>query len=201
MATATDLLRIERAWLELAMDAAIVKAFYGFAETPPMARTPKAATASKTTAIGTDNFKQLRELIDRRRELDEEIETSKAARDLVDQQITAIATSTGQVFDRLNPDEALAGEQTVEFQPHEGGAGIRLKGEVKKTVKWSTDALLGVASAMPWDTVREIFKVEFSVPEATWKAISEGAYVAEDTRRAIAAARTVKYAPLAVRPA
>gem|GEM_PF-3357988 len=166
-----------------------------------MARTPKTATPSKVEAIGTDNIKQLRELIDRRRELDEEIETSKAARELVDQQITKIATSTGQVFDRLNPDAGMAGEQTVEFRPHEGGPGIRLKGEVKKTVKWTTDALLGVAAGMSWDQAREIFKIDFSVPEATWKAIAEGAYVTEEQRRAIAAARTVKYAPLAVRPA
>lgn len=43
--------------------------------------------------------------------------------------------------------------------------GFRAKAEVKQTVKWDSDELQAIASTMPWERVREIFKISFAVPE------------------------------------
>jgi hypothetical protein len=102
----------------------------------------------------------------------------------------------GELERRYKPQFASAfadkpsGEKTIECD------GLSLKGEISKTVKWDSRALMNVAAEMPWDRVREIFKIEFSVPEATYNALA-GAN--PDLFANIAAARTVKYGDLKVK--
>lgn len=165
--------------------------------------TVQKSRASKVVTLGSANIKELRELVERDAELGVEIKEAQAARKLIAERLLAVANSTGEnAFDALDPAEARAGTQTIVFKSHDAdGTEYRLTGEVKKTVDWDSKALLAAAAALPWDTVQEIFKIEFSVPEKTWNAIKEGAFVTDDTRAAIAAARSVKYAPLAVKPA
>lgn len=62
------------------------------------------------------------------------------------------------------------------------------KGEVSKTVKWDQAILMEVLNSIPWDHGKEIFKIELSVGEKVFKAITD-----EDLKKRIAAARIVTY--------
>lgn len=72
--------------------------------------------------------------------------------------------------------------------------GFKLKADIKQTVKWDGAALKAIAAGM--GTLQEIehwFKIEFSVPEAKFKAIPPG-----DLLDDVTAARTTKLSPLKV---
>jgi hypothetical protein len=71
--------------------------------------------------------------------------------------------------------------------------GMRFKGVAEKTVKWDSAKLQAVAATMPWDQVERLFKIEFSVPEANYKALLN-----PTLRDALTQARTTKIAPLKV---
>ncbi len=62
------------------------------------------------------------------------------------------------------------------------------KGVIGKTVKWDSDALTAIAQELPFETVREIFKIDYSMSEAAFQAID-----APKLRAKLIAARTVKY--------
>lgn len=74
------------------------------------------------------------------------------------------------------------GEVTREFD------GIRMTYAMKPKVKWDSKKLQALASTMPWEKIEKVFKIEFSVPERTYKAITEDALL-----DAVKAARTVEY--------
>jgi len=84
--------------------------------------------------------------------------------------------------------DKLSGQVTVERD------GLKITGEISKTVKWDSKALMAVAATLPWERTAKLFKIEFSVPEATFNAITD-----EDLQKKIAAARTVKYGELKVK--
>jgi hypothetical protein len=44
---------------------------------------------------------------------------------------------------------------------------------MKPKVKWDSKKLQAVAATMPWEKIEKVFKIEFSVPERTFKAITE----------------------------
>lgn len=98
--------------------------------------------------------------------------------------------------ERVNQMYSLSGKQhgTVNV---DGGDGIVIKGAIDKKVEWDSAVLMGVASTLPWDKVREIFKIEFSVPEKMYAALKDHGITPEQII-AIDAARTTKYAPLKV---
>lgn len=66
---------------------------------------------------------------------------------------------------------------------------LALKYDVKQEVKWDSAVLMGIAQTMPWERVKGIFKIEFSVSETIYKGIA--ATDAELLKR-IDAARTTK---------
>lgn len=86
-----------------------------------------------------------------------------------------------RLLDSLIESDRQAGQHTFEEE------GIKLTGEVKATVKWDSAALESVASTMPYEQVKRVFKIDFSVPEKVYKEASE------DLRLKLNAGRTVKY--------
>jgi hypothetical protein len=74
------------------------------------------------------------------------------------------------------------GEMTREID------GVRMTFAIKPKVKWDSKKLQAVAATMPWEKIEKVFKIEFSVPERTYKSITEDALMA-----AIVPARTVEY--------
>lgn len=51
--------------------------------------------------------------------------------------------------------------------------GIVAKVDISKTVKWDSQALLTLSKGMPWDRVQSLFKIDFSIPENTYKALRD----------------------------
>lgn len=82
-----------------------------------------------------------------------------------------------------------AGEKTIVRDD------VSLKGEISKRVSYDSPKLMEVASELPWERVRELFKIEFSMPEATYNAL---AAANPDLYSRVAGARTVKYGDLKV---
>lgn len=68
------------------------------------------------------------------------------------------------------------------------GSGFTAKAEVSKKVEWDQDKLRALAGAMTLEEVFHYFKIEFSVPEAIYKALPPG-----ELKKKIDAARTTKY--------
>ncbi len=75
----------------------------------------------------------------------------------------------------------------------EVGGGYKIKVDIKQTVKWDSAALQTLASDMSWEKIQHWFKIDFSVPEAKFKAIEPGPF-----QVAIAKARTTKLAPIKI---
>lgn len=61
------------------------------------------------------------------------------------------------------------------------------KAEIDKTVKWDSAALETIASTMPWNEARALFKITFEVPEKNFKDAGD------NLKALLMAARTVKY--------
>lgn len=70
--------------------------------------------------------------------------------------------------------------------------GLKAKVVIDRDIEWDSDKLLEVAQTLPWERVRAIFKIAFSVPEAVYKGI---AAVAPELKEKIDAARTTKFKP------
>jgi len=66
--------------------------------------------------------------------------------------------------------------------------GVKLTYSVKNKVDWDQDALKKIAATMPWNMVERVFKIEFGVPEKTFKALVDQSLIDNLTL-----ARTVKY--------
>jgi hypothetical protein len=74
------------------------------------------------------------------------------------------------------------GEMTREID------GQRLTFAIKAKVKWDSSQLQVIASTLPHDTVHKVFKIDLSVPERTFKALTDDKLI-----RALGEARTVEY--------
>jgi hypothetical protein len=96
------------------------------------------------------------------------------------------------------------GEVTLEM---EGATGLQLKGKISKKVTWDSPKLEALATrtmlpreqgGLGWAfaQLRKFFKIEFSVPEKNM-TVAEAAFT-EELLALLTAARTVKFAPLAV---
>ena len=67
--------------------------------------------------------------------------------------------------------------------------GVKVKGTIRRTVKWDSERLQAVAATLPADQ-RGIFKVDVAVPEKIWDTLSiSNPSLAEQ----LAPAREVKY--------
>ncbi len=67
--------------------------------------------------------------------------------------------------------------------------GIVAKADTKMTVKWDSDKLQAIAQTMPWDRVKSLFKISFSMTETIYKGVEA---VAPDLRAKIDEARTTQ---------
>jgi hypothetical protein len=75
-----------------------------------------------------------------------------------------------------------SGELTQEID------GVKLEFSLKPKVKWDNLKLRDVAGSMDPDMVYSVFKIEFSVPERTFKALTDKKLIEQLTE-----ARTVTY--------
>lgn len=66
--------------------------------------------------------------------------------------------------------------------------GVKLTYAVKPKVKWDNARLQAIAAGMPWDVAQRVFKIEFAVPERTFKALTDNGLIAK-----LNEARTVEY--------
>lgn len=73
--------------------------------------------------------------------------------------------------------------------------GFVAKAEMKQTVKWDSDALLELAQTLPWERVRAIFTIKFSMAEKVYAGI---AAFSPEMRAKIDAARTTTIAEPAI---
>ncbi len=71
--------------------------------------------------------------------------------------------------------------------------GYKIKADVKQAVKWDGAALQAIAADMTWEKIQHWFKIDFSMPEAKFKAIEPGPF-----RKAIEKARTTKLSPIKI---
>lgn len=49
--------------------------------------------------------------------------------------------------------------------------GVKVKGEIKQSVKWDAGQLQTIASTMTWPQIQHYFKITFSVPEKIYNAL------------------------------
>lgn len=82
----------------------------------------------------------------------------------------------------LSQSGKTSGEITQEID------GVKLTLSIKPKVKWDNLKLRDVAGSMDPDMVYQIFKIEFSVPERTFKALTDKKLIEQLTE-----ARTVTY--------
>jgi hypothetical protein len=124
----------------------------------------------KTTAELRKIFTELDEVIDAAKRSQEEI--SKVLLD--------------RHSKRFQDELASAGKQEGEMTREVDGE--KLTFAIKSKVKWDSKVLQDVASGLPQDLVFKVFKIDFSVPERTFKALTDEALIAQITK-----ARTVEY--------
>lgn len=108
------------------------------------------------------------------------------AKEAVDEIKAEMARRFGEsakaAFDQANK---AYGTQRLALQ-----GGIEAKVDIDKKVEWDSEKLLEIAQALPWDRVRALFKIDFSMSETIYKGV---AAVAPDLQDKIDLARTVKY--------
>jgi hypothetical protein len=66
--------------------------------------------------------------------------------------------------------------------------GVKLTYSAKAKIKWDSEILSEIASTLPWATAKKVFKIEFSIPEKTFNALTDDRLIAQAN-----AARTVEY--------
>jgi len=74
------------------------------------------------------------------------------------------------------------------------GAG-KFKASISKTVKWDSAKLQGIAAGMSWNEANSVFKIDFSVSEANYKAAQT---MKPELAEKLLAARSVKYGDLRI---
>lgn len=113
-------------------------------------------------------------------ELDEVIDAAKRSQEEIAQILLQRHSKT--FIEELTKAGKQDGEMTREVD------GAKLTFAIKAKVKWDSNGLRNIASNLPIETVEKIFKIDFSVPERTFKAITDSALLADLTT-----ARTVEY--------
>src|SRR4051812_16735135 len=99
-------------------------------------------------------------------------ERQQIAIEMATQAKTAVAEFQTEIDNRLSSSAKATfvqagkeyGTKTLPLQ-----GGLEAKVEIKKTVDWDSEKLLTLAMTMPWERVRQLFKVEFSMGETLYK--------------------------------
>ena len=113
-------------------------------------------------------------------DLDEVIDAAKRSQEEISQLLLLRHSK------RFQDELATAGKQDGELTREVDGE--KLTFAVKAKVKWDSKTLQDIASNLPQETVFKIFKIDFSVPERTFKALTDDGLIAQLTT-----ARTVEY--------
>lgn len=114
------------------------------------------------------------------REITEAIAFQKATLDNINAELL------GRYGERFKAEMELAGKTEGEISREVDG--VKLTYAIKPKVKWDNSRLQAVASTLPWEITQRIFKIEFSVPEKTYKAMTDTGLLAK-----LSEARTVEY--------
>lgn len=94
-----------------------------------------------------------------------------------------ILAEHGRLFEEhLKQNNLAHGQHTAEID------GLKLTFKISQRVDWDSDVLESIANTLPWEQVRRIMKIEFSVPEKNFKALEEN-----ELKDRLMDARTVKY--------
>lgn len=113
-------------------------------------------------------------------DLDEVIDAAKRSQEEISQLLLLRHSK------RFQDELATAGKQDGELTREVDGE--KLTFAVKAKVKWDSKVLQDIASSLPQETVFKVFKIDFSVPERTFKALTDDGLIAQLTT-----ARTVEY--------
>jgi hypothetical protein len=113
-------------------------------------------------------------------EISEAIAFQKATLDSINGELLA---RYGDIFTN---ELAAAGKQEGEVSREIDG--VKMTFAIKPKVKWDGKKLEAIASTLPWATVTKVFKIEFSVPEKTYKAMTDDGLLSK-----LSDARTVEY--------
>lgn len=120
-------------------------------------------------------------------DLREIIATNKA---IIDSAKAKIEETNALIFERhgklLETHLAEAGlnhgQHSVEID------GIKITMKITQKVDWDSNVLESIANTLPWEQVRRIMKIDFSVPEKNFKALQD-----DELKDRLTDARTVKY--------
>jgi hypothetical protein len=130
--------------------------------------------------MGFDQSAKLNELLAVRGGLETALKTTKSDLAKVNAAISEVVMPT------VNATLSREGKPhgTVHFTIGNHG----YKATVEQRVEWNTSMLASIAPTLDPVLAATIFKVEYSVPEAVFKAVEDG-----DLKKRLTAARTVKY--------
>ena len=113
-------------------------------------------------------------------EISEAIAFQKATLDSINAELLS------RYGERFKAELALAGKQEGEVSREIDG--VKMTFAIKPKVKWDGKKLEAIASTLPWTTVTKVFKIEFTVPEKTFKAMTDDGLLSK-----LNDARTVEY--------
>jgi hypothetical protein len=135
-----------------------------------MKKTSKTAPAKPTLT-------ELREIIAANKAL---IDAAKAK---IAEAEAGIIAEHGALFEKHLKETGLThGQHSTEID------GVKLTFKISQRVDWDSNVLESIANTLPWEQVRRIMKIEFSVPEKNFKALEDN-----ELKDRLMDARTVKY--------
>lgn len=113
---------------------------------------------------------------------------------LLDEEIKKIQSRISEILAdeaKRQFGEKLAGDVTLDTDVG------KFKASISKTVKWDNGKLQAIASTMPWGEAQSLFKIDFSVSEANYKAVQS---MRPELAARLDEARSTKYGELTIKP-
>lgn len=133
--------------------------------------------------------KTVKELVDARADAESTIKTAKLFVTAIDEQLAKLAEPA------MNATLEKAGKTYGSLRITVDGE--KLQGEIKRTVKWDSDALKLIADRLPEADAAVIFTVTLSISDESLAALEECEHPALGE---ILCARSVKLSPFSVKP-
>lgn len=136
------------------------------------------------------DYRHLNALREQRRNVVALIEQQKAILQQIDDRFAEVLGAG--MREMMSTSGKQSGEITWTLED-----GSKYKCSVSKTVKYDSEKLQRIASAMPWEKAQKVFRIELSVPEATYQNIVK---LDPALANEIEDARTVRYGDIRVTP-
>jgi hypothetical protein len=135
-----------------------------------MKKTNKTAPAKPTLSELRDQIAANKSLIDTAKANIAEVEA-------------IILAEHGALLDKHMAEAGLThGQHSTEID------GVKLTFKIGQRVDWDSNVLESIANTLPWEQVRRIMKIEFSVPEKNFNGLPD-----DELKDRLMDARTVKY--------